>query len=155
MRVAEVQMVVFSVHHEKGKVELGVPIEKVQEINRLLEITRLPQCPDFVEGIVNLRGQVIPVIDLKKRFKLDGNTPTDQTRIIVFEVLGEHLGIIVDEVSEVLRIQELAPPPPGIGLDASYLDGVAKVGDRLILLINLEEIFTLAEWEQLSSSNLT
>lgn len=155
MPETEVQLVVFSLQHQTGKIELGVPIEKVQEINRLLEITRLPQYPDFVEGVVNLRGQVIPVIDLRKRFGLGGEGSTERTRIIVFDVKGCRSGIIVDEVTEVIRIHAIDPPPSVAGgVKANYLQGVARVAERLILLIDLEEIFSPEEREQINLSNI-
>lgn len=150
--MSEVQLVVFSLRHRQGKIEFGVPIERVQEINRLLEITRLPQYPDFIEGVVNLRGQVIPVIDLRRRLGIEGDKHTEQTRIIVFNVQGSRCGVIVDEVSEVLRIHEIDPPPSLIsGVESHYLEGVARVNDRLILLISLEEVFTASELKQLAT----
>lgn len=149
----ETQIVVFSLSHAQEKIELGVPVEKVREINRLLEITHIPEMPNFVEGMVSLRGQVIPVMDLRKRFGLQAGEHTESSRIILFDIGGHPVGAIVDEVSEVLRIYEIAPPPAGInGLSSRYLKGIAQLEQRLILLIDLEEVFTIEEKQQLAAT---
>jgi len=97
----ELQLVVFRL----AKEEYGLPITKVQEINRLVPITKLPQTPSFMEGIINLRGRIIPVIDLRKRFSLAISEHNDDTRIIIVEVSGQTVGIIVDAVTEVGCLQ--------------------------------------------------
>ncbi|CFX40113.1 CheW-like protein [Syntrophomonas zehnderi OL-4] len=149
----ETQIVVFSLSHAEEKIELGVPVEKVREINRLLEITHVPEMPEFVEGVVCLRGQVIPVMDLRKRLGLKGNEHTEKSRIILFDIGGHPVGAIVDEVSEVLRIYEISPPPAGISsLSSRYLEGIAQLGQRLILLMALEEVFTTEEKQRLSTT---
>lgn len=110
----ELQLVIFRL----AKEEYGLPITKVQEINRMVPITKIPQVPVFMEGIINLRGQIISVIELRKRFQLAAEEQTENTRIIIVEVQGETLGIIVDAVNEVVRLQSsrIEPPPPGLYL---------------------------------------
>jgi purine-binding chemotaxis protein CheW len=132
----------------------GVPIACVQEIIRMQPITVVPNSPAFVEGMTNLRGRVIPVMDLRARFGLEATTTNGHTRIVVAE-LGEHtVGLIVDGVSEVLRVAaDMIEPPSSLvtTADSAYLRGVAKLEDRLILLLNLacilspQEQTTLAE----------
>lgn len=140
----EEQLVSFKTENE----EFGVNVEEVQEIIRLPEITRVPQAPFFVEGVINLRGDILPVIDLRKRFDLEATKKTNATRIVVVNVDGKTTGIIVDSVSEVLRLPQdsIEPPPPIIaGIEAKYLRGIGKLdgGKRLIILLNLKkEILT-------------
>ncbi len=131
-----------------GKEEFGVDILKVQEINRMLEITQMPNAPEFVEGIVNLRGRIIPVIDLKKRLNLPAKEYDNSTRIIVVELSGKTVGFIVDEVSEVLRIKsDITEPPPEIvaGIDSDYITSVAKLDNTLLILLDLNKILSFEE----------
>jgi purine-binding chemotaxis protein CheW len=139
----EVQLVIFRL----AKEEYALPITKVQEINRLVPITKLPQTPSFMEGIIDLRGRIIPVIDLRKRFQLAVAEHHDDTRIIVVEVSGQTVGIIVDAVTEVVRLNtaSIEPPPQTHMLDAKYLQGVGKLDDRLLILLNVDEILTSQE----------
>jgi len=133
--------------------EYGIPIIQVQEIINMTRPTRLPQAPDFVEGIINLRGNIIPIIDLKKRFSMGASEITSDTRSIVVEVDGQKVGIIVDEVSEVLRLanSEIEPPPAVIGgISAEYLTGVGKLGDRLLILLDMNKILNENEKKELS-----
>jgi len=136
----EHQLVGFNLEEEK----FGVDIMDVQEIIKIPEITRVPKAPQFVEGMINLRGQVLPVIDCRKRFDLESRERVDSNRIIVVNIEGKTMGIIVDSVSEVLRLPDEAvePPPPIItGVDAEYLDGIGKMedGKYLISLLNLKK----------------
>jgi len=143
----EEQLVSFKIENE----EFGVNIEEVQEIIRLPEITRVPQAPFFVEGVINLRGNTLPVIDLRKRFDLEVAKKTNATRIMVANVEEKTTGIIVDSVSEVLRLSKEAiePPPPIVaGIEAKYLRGMGKLnngenGKKLLILLNLKEILTV------------
>jgi len=142
----EEQLVSFKIENE----EFGVNIEEVQEIIRLPEITKVPQAPFFVEGVINLRGNILPVIDLRKRFDLEVTKKTNATRIVVTNVESKTTGIIVDSVSEVLRLPKdsIEPPPPIIaGIEAKYLRGIGKLDDgkRLLILLNLKEILTVRE----------
>ncbi len=143
------QLVTFSI----GDEEFGVEILKVQEINRMMEITRVPKAPDFVEGVINLRGRVIPVIDLRKRFGLESKVHDKDTRIIVIEINKMIVGFVVDAVSEVLRIpaDTVEPPPPVVaGLDSEYISGVGKLEDRLLILLDLDSLLSRKEKDQLT-----
>lgn len=138
------QLVTFTL----GTEEYGVAITKVQEIIRMQEITRVPQMPDFIEGVINLRGRIIPVIDLRKRFELNVTERTVMTRIIVIDVEGRTLGIVVDAVSEVMRLptDQIEPPPPVVaGIGREYLQGVGKAQGRLIILLDLDKILSTHE----------
>jgi len=148
----EIQLVVFQLNTRETSTEYGVPITQVQEINRLTDPTKLPKAPDFVEGVINLRGKVIPIIDLKKRFGMSKSEYTDDTRIVVVEIAGQTVGVVVDLVTEVLRLPEssIEPPPSMIaGITANYLTGVGKVGNRLLVLLDLAQILSESEAEEL------
>lgn len=150
-QTGEIQLVVFRL----GVEEYGVPITQVQEINRLTTSTRIPQAPDFIEGVISLRGKVLPVIDLKKRFGLETSAYTDEARIVVVKIADHTVGVIVDVVSEVLRLpMERVEPPPAIiaGITAEYLRGVGKLGDRLLILLDLNRILTETEKAQLGET---
>ena len=139
----ELQLVIFRL----AKEEYGLPITKVQEINRLVPITKLPQTPTFMEGIINLRGRIIPVIDLRKRFSLPADEQSEDNRIIIVEVNGQTVGIIVDAVTEVVRLAgaSVEPPPPTFILDAQYIHGVGKLEERLLILLDIDKILTSQE----------
>ncbi|HHL39735.1 MAG TPA: chemotaxis protein CheW [Deltaproteobacteria bacterium] len=134
------QLVTFRLGNE----EFSVDILKVQEIIRLMELTRVPRSPDFVEGVINLRGKVIPVVDLRKRFGLSvGDESSNETRIIVVEVGNKTVGFKVDAVSEVLRLPaETVEPPPSLvaGIGSEYIYGVGKLQDRLIILLDVDRV---------------
>jgi len=134
------QLVTFEV----GGEEYAVDILAVQEINRMMELTRIPQSPDEVEGVINLRGRIIPVIDLGKRFGLESKDLDVNSRIVVVEVHGKTIGFIVDRVHEVLRIAsgiiESAPPMVS-SIDSEYIAGVGKLDDRLLILLELSKLF--------------
>lgn len=152
----EIQLVVFTLKQGNLVCEYGVPITKVQEIISMVTPTKLPQAPDFVEGIINLRGKIIPIIDLKKRFKMGASTVNNENRSIVVEVVGQTVGIIVDEVSEVLRlsVDSIEPPPAVIGGIASdYLTGVGKLEDRLLILLDMDRILDESEKTELVGMN--
>jgi purine-binding chemotaxis protein CheW len=139
----ELQLVTFRLANE----EYGLPITKVQEINRLLPITKLPQTPSFMEGIINLRGRIIPVIDLRKRFQLPITEHNDDTRIVVVEINGQTVGVTVDAVTEVVRLSttDVEAPPVSIVVDSRYIDGVGKIDDRLIILLDINQVLTAQE----------
>ena len=128
-----------------GNEEYGFEIQRVQEINRIVEITHVPRTPDFVMGVINLRGKVIPVINLRERFGLPSKEADKDTRIVVVEIQNKILGIMVDAVSEVLRIPaSTIEPPPDIvtGVDAEYIEGIAKLPERLLILLDLDKILS-------------
>lgn len=144
-----IQLVTFSI----GDEEFGVDILKVQEIIRMLDITRVPRAPQFVEGVINLRGKVIPIIDLRRRFGLATRKHDKDTRIIVIEINKMVVGFVVDSVSEVLRIpaNTVEPPPPVVsGLDSEYINGVGKLQDRLLILLDLDRLLSREEQKILS-----
>ncbi len=138
------QLVTFSI----GEEEFGVDILKVQEIIRMMEITKVPRAPEFVEGVINLRGKVIPIIDLRRRFGLSSRDHDKHTRIIVIEINNMIVGFVVDSVSEVLRIPSstVEPPPPVVsGLESEYISGVGKLEDRLLILLDLDRLLSSEE----------
>ncbi len=139
----ELQLVTFRLANE----EYGLPITKVQEINRLVAVTKLPKTPSFMEGIINLRGRIIPVIDLRKRFSMAITDHDDDTRIIIVEISGQIVGVMVDAVTEVVRLSTLNidPPPLSVAADASYINGVGKINNRLIVLLDIDKILTKEE----------
>ncbi|MDK2820339.1 MAG: purine-binding chemotaxis protein CheW [Clostridia bacterium] len=145
----EIQLVVFRLANET----YGVDINHVQEIIRMQDITEIPRTPDFIEGVINLRGRIIPVIDLHKRFGLPEAETNSNTRIMVVELEKVTVGMIVDSVSEVLRMPttSIEPPPSMInGIDVAYLKGVGKWEDnRLIILLDLERVLKEREQRQL------
>ena len=138
-----------------GAEEYAIPILAVQEINRMMAITRVPQSPSFVEGVINLRGKVIPVVDLRKRFGMPINENTGDERIIVVEVQGQTearvIGFTVDRVNRVLRIgSEIVEPAPAMacGADSEYVLGVGKLDEGLLILLSLDKLFSATELEQ-------
>lgn len=144
-----IQLVTFSI----GEEEFGVDILKVQEIIRTMEITKVPRAPIFVEGVINLRGKVIPIIDLRSKFGLQAREHDQHTRIIVIEITDMIVGFVVDSVSEVLRIpaSTVEPPPPVVsGLESEYISGVGKLEDRLLILLDLNRLLSSEEQEQLA-----
>ena len=144
-----IQLVTFSI----GEEEFGVDILKVQEIIRTMEITKVPRAPEFVEGVINLRGKVIPIVDLRKRFGLETRDHDKHTRIIVIEINQMIVGFVVDSVSEVLRIpaNTVEPPPPVVsGLESEYISGVGKLQDRLLILLDLNRLLSGEEKDALS-----
>ena len=135
-----------------GEEEFGVNILSVETIIQMMEITKIPRAPEFVEGVINLRGMIIPIIDFRKRFKMNSRSEDKNTRIIVTNVEKKQMGFIVDSVSEVIRLPATAiEPPPSIvaGIEADYIEGVGKLDDRLLILINIQKIFSETEKENL------
>lgn len=127
--------------------EYGVEILKVREINGLIDITAVPQMPHYMKGVINLRGKVVPVIDLRLKFGIEEVEHTDQTCIIVVDV-GREVGIIVDTVSEVLDIinDNIEPPPTlNSSVDTSFILGMGKVGDAVKILLDIDQVLTTEE----------
>ena len=138
------QVVTFAI----GEEEFGIDILKVQEIIRTMAITKVPNSPPHVEGVINLRGKVIPVIDLRSRFNMAYRAHDSHTRIIVLQIHGMIVGFVVDGVSEVLRIQSntVEPPPPVVsGIESEYIKGVGKLDDRLLILLDLDKLIPVEE----------
>ncbi|MFZ3091986.1 MAG: chemotaxis protein CheW [Nitrospirota bacterium] len=137
-----------------GKELFGVDISNVKEIVRVPEIVKVPDTPDFIEGVINLRGRIVSVIDLKKRFRLGRVDRTKTSRILVAEMDGRVVGLLVDAASEVLRFpaDSIEPPPDmvsGIGID--YITGVGKIGERIIILLDIKKVLNNGEWRQIAA----
>lgn len=144
------QLVSFTI----GSEEFGVDILKVQEINRMTAITRVPNAPQYVEGVINLRGKIIPIIDLRKRLGASAGDYDKDTRIIVVELATKIMGFIVDSVSEVRRIpMSITERPPAMiaGIRGDYITAIAKLDDRLLILLDLEKILNSEEQEELAN----
>ncbi len=146
----ETQVVVFSLAEEN----YGVDINAVEGIIKMQAITKVPKAPTFVEGITNLRGEVLPVIDLRKRFGLPTAEPDKETRIIHVEMDDVRVGMLVDAVTEVLRVVEddIEPPSPMVAtVDSAFITGIAKVEERLIILVDLGKVLSTEEQTNLQT----
>lgn len=142
------QLVTF----ELGDEEFGIGILPVQEIVRMMTITRVPQSPPSVEGVVNLRGQITPVLDLRKRFELEAQAQGNDSRIVVVEIHDRVLGFIVDRVNEVLEVPAStveSAPTLVTSVDSDYVRGVVKLEERLLILLDLERLFGVSEIDRL------
>jgi len=142
----EEKLVTFKIDME----EYGVKIANVQEINRMTDITKIPGAPYYIEGIVNLRGNVIPALDLRRLFKLEEKQITDSSRIIIVDLDGKRTGIVVDSVSEVLKLEkgliETTPDILSSGVARDYVDGVGKLqdGKRMILILDICKVLSFS-----------
>jgi len=148
---AQLQLVTFGL----GEEEFAVDILKVQEINRMMSLTRVPSSPPEVEGVINLRGKIIPVVDLRRRFALPPAARSPQSRIVVVEVHGRVIGFVVDRVSEVLRIsRSIVEPAPSMvcSVDSDFIEGVGKLEDRLLILLDLGRLFSTAQMSAMAQS---
>ncbi len=142
MRV--LQLVTFTL----GEEEYAVDILKVQEINRMKEITKVPNAPYYVEGVINLRGKVIPVVSLRKFFGLPEEEDRTKQKIMIMDIQGTTIGLIVDTVSEVLRISsDIVEPPPSMtySVNSEFIWGIAKLEDRLIILLDMDRLISKEE----------
>jgi len=149
-QTSERQLVVFTLATE----EFGIEINQVKEIIQPREITRLPHTPEFIRGVINLRGEIIPVLDLRTRFNVDAREIDRDSRIIVVEIAGTVAGLLVDSVTEVLRIDgsQIEDAPRSIaGLKAEFLQGVGKIDDRLLILLEVNKILSTQEEIQLQT----
>lgn len=147
---AILHMVGFSI----GKEEFCVDILKVQEIIRMMEITKIPNAPDSVEGIINLRGKVIPVIDFGKRCNMSGGNDVDEShrRIVVVSIGEKTVGLVVDKVSQVIKLEEeqiSSTPEVAKGYNSDFIGGVGKSGDKLLILLDLEKLFGQGELDSI------
>ena len=146
------QLVSFKI----GDEEFGIDILSVQEINRMSQITKVPNTPDFIEGVINLRGRIIPVIDLRVKLGMTRKDHGKNTRIVVVELKGQTIGFIVDEVSEVLRIpKDITEAPPDMvgGVNSDYITSIGKLEDRLLILLDLEKILSTSEFNILETAS--
>lgn len=145
----EKQFIIFHL----GTEEFGIEITKAHEIVRMQGITELPQSSDFIEGIINLRGDIITIIDLRKRFNLESKTGKE-TRIIIIDLQNIKAGLIVDSISEVIRINsdDISDPPGRVaGIKRDYLKGIGKINDRLIILLDLNQLLSTEEMIELET----
>lgn len=148
----EIQIVIFRL----GSEEFGARIDQVKEIIKMTHITPMPKAPSFIKGVINLRGDVIAVIDLAGQFNLPPCELDDEPRIIVAEVEDNILGMLVDEVVEVLRIstENINPTPSMIetNIDTRYIEGIGKLENRLFILLNLKKVLTAKEVESMEKA---
>ncbi len=131
-----------------GQEEYGVEILKIQEIKGYSAITPLPNAPPFIKGVLNLRGTIVPIVDLRKKFGLPEVAYTQFTVIVVVQVRGQIMGFIVDAVSDVLSVTgaDIQPTPDLYGqVDISFLNGLAKSGEKLVILLDIDKVLTAAE----------
>ena len=148
-RTGEEQIVIFEVGNES----YGVDIGRVHEIIRRLQITRVPGAPGYVEGVINLRGKVIPVVELRQRFGLPPEENLKEGRIVVVEVGGHTVGMGVDGVSEVLRVplSSIEPPSPLVtGIDSAYVRAICKLEEKLIILLDLDHILSVEQFGEVA-----
>jgi purine-binding chemotaxis protein CheW len=146
-----IQLVSFNIGNE----EFGVEILKVQEIIRSMQIVHVPNSPSFIDGVINLRGRVIPIVNLRVRLGINRIEHDKSTRIIVVEINNKTIGFVVDSVSEVLRISgSIMEAPPSIvsGINSEYITSIGKLDDRLLILLDLEKLFSLEESKMLEST---
>ncbi|MBF0338136.1 MAG: chemotaxis protein CheW [Nitrospirae bacterium] len=133
------QLVTFTL----GSEEYAVDILKVQEINRMTVITIVPNSPQYVEGVINLRGKVIPVVNLRKKFGIAEIDNDSDARIMIVDIRGITMGMVVDSVSEVLRVPATiveATPPMATDISTEFINGIAKLADRLIILLDIDKL---------------
>ncbi|MDA1296961.1 MAG: chemotaxis protein CheW [Chloroflexi bacterium] len=149
--ISERQLVVFDLNEEAYGVDIGA----VREIIRMQEITRVPRAPRFIEGVINLRGKVIPVVDLRTRFSMPAGERTDEHRIVVVDVVGQDIGMVVDAVTEVSRVSEASIEPPSTVItteDSDYLTGIVKTDQKLIILLDIAKVISADEAGHLSEA---
>ena len=135
-----IQLVGFRLDNE----DYAIAITKIQEIILMKPITRIPQVPDFIEGLINLRGSVIPIVNLRKRFGLAPRELDDETRTIVVNVHDKTVGCIVDAVTQVMRINrdQIQPPPLSVlAVAHQYISGLARLDDRLLIILDIDRLF--------------
>jgi purine-binding chemotaxis protein CheW len=140
----EKQLILFTL----GKGSYGIPIENVYEIKKMEDITVVPKAPKFIEGVINLRGNVIPVIDLRKRFGMEKVDVSKKTKIIIVEVGKRQFGLIVDAVAEVITLanDQIEPSLPTVsGLKSEFINGIGKMNEKLIIILEISRILQSTE----------
>ncbi|MEW6203518.1 MAG: chemotaxis protein CheW [bacterium] len=149
-RTDKLQLLSFTLDREV----YAIDVMKIQGVERYTEITAIPKMPPFVEGMIDLRGQIVPVIDMKKRFSLSPIEPDNSTRIIITEMNKKLTGLLVDSVAEVFQIERREigdiPPVGGYKLNLEFLVGVVRHNEGLVMIIDLEKVFTFEEKEHLT-----
>jgi purine-binding chemotaxis protein CheW len=142
--VTSQQVVCFKIGNE----EYGVDILLVQEILKLPSITKLPKSVPYIMGVIDLRGKVIPIVDLSKKFKMDVHKESESNRAIVVDIGGKQVGLAIDSVSHVVRINsgDIEPPPPVVkGISGRYIVGIAKLENGFVVILDINQIFTADE----------
>ncbi len=151
----EIQFIVFTIGDEK----YGVDVKQAREIIPSTKLTKVPNSPDFVLGVINLREEIIPIIDLKKKLRLTSDSQVKkEEKIIIVELDNSLIGMKVDNVSEMIRLytSDIAEPPKIVkGINRDYLSGVGKLGDRLLILLNLDKILSQKEIEELDKMEIS
>jgi purine-binding chemotaxis protein CheW len=142
--MSEEQLVLFSL----GREVYGISITQVKEIIRYKDATKLPDTPAYMNGVISLRGKIIPVIDLALRLQV-ATARADDKRALIIETAGREMGIVVDEVTEVIRLQDNAIEPPPSATGNGCIRGIGKEGNRLIILLNVDKLFGKEEMEEL------
>jgi purine-binding chemotaxis protein CheW len=138
-----------------GTEQYGIVINQVTEIIGLQAINRLPETPDYIQGVINLRGKIIPVIDLGMKFRRVKRDYTDRTCIIVVETQHLTAGLVVDNVDEVILIKDISPPPDlAAGIGSRYIQGIGKVNEDIVILIDCERFFNDEETLSLKSAKI-
>ncbi|MGM0598975.1 MAG: chemotaxis protein CheW [Candidatus Rifleibacteriota bacterium] len=149
----EIQVVGFYI----GEDEYAVNISKVREISAMIDIRKVPKSPPFVEGVINLRGEIVPIIDLRKRFDLEINKNLQSAKILIVELGKNQVGMIVDNVSEVMKFFqdeiEKTPPMFSASIGSQYIQGVAKLNEKLIILLDVEKLLSFEEQSVLKDLN--
>ncbi len=138
------QIVCFKI----GKEEYGIDILKVQEILKLPKVTMLPKSADHILGVIDLRGKVIPIINLSRRFRIEDSGSREDKRAIVVDIRGKKVGLAIDSVSHVVKVEskDIEPPPPVVkGISGRYIVGIAKLEDGFVIVLDIEQIFTMEE----------
>lgn len=153
MKKATDRYVIFSLDMAGQKMDYGVSICQVQEIRRTLPVTKVPDLPRFVEGFINLRGAVLPLIDLKTRFDFGQTSLNETTRLIIITVSGRNCAVLVDDVEEILKLNEenINDPPDIMGISPEFLLGVASFSDRMVLLLDFDRILSKDEKAKLKA----
>jgi len=135
-----------------GEEEYGIPILQVQEILKLPAVTKLPKSADYISGIIDLRGIVIPIVSLNRKFKIKYDDSVEQERAIVVQIAGKQVGLAIDSVSSVLNVNDdevEAPPPVVKGISEKYIKGIAKDRDTFVIILDINQIFSIEEIDKL------
>ena len=152
--LAAMQIVCFKI----GGEEYGIEILKVQEILKLPKITKLPKSAEFIIGVIDLRGQVIPIIDLSTRFGISESQDSRNLRAIVVDINGKKVGLAIDSVSHVVKVEskDIEPPPPIVkGISGRYIVGIAKVENGFVVILDISQIFSHEELNAISGARVT
>lgn len=149
----EFQIIIFTL----GQEEYGLPINAIQEIIMPQALTKIPRAPEFVEGVINLRGHIIPIIDAKRKFNISATAAGIDKRIIVIEHTNHTVGLIVDSVSEVVQIKsaDIEAAPVEIEDETDFISGIVKLKERLVILLDNENLFSSHQSQSLQSISKT